>query len=103
MKLLSQKDVVFVRELIPQDAIDKVMFEDEEASANAYFKVVEKELIASALAWAKSWDYMISNYNEDDRCVVCHCAVSVVFFLKNEQKCHCFDCLLSRAFGEVTK
>jgi hypothetical protein len=62
-----------------------------------------KKLIASALAWAKSWTTL---YTRGDLAMCDDCKTGYFMLFKSPQyptALLCKDCLLSRAFGEVVK
>jgi hypothetical protein len=94
MKPLSQKDIV----------------ESNEFNVNAKGQIqkgqkyVTIEWIKEKLAWAKSWSAIY--FNHDEKCQKCNCTQSVMMWRHEtlgKEEVLCYDCLLSRAFGKVTK
>jgi len=88
MKPLSQKDVISV--VIDADSID-------DNNPMKIRNAIRTERILDALAWAKSW----TDVAVKATCTKCK-QVKGLFVAKGELPI-CKDCLLSRAFGEVTK
>ena len=86
MKPLSQKDVISV--VIDADSID-------DNNPMKIRNAIRTERINDALAWAKSWQTYGLGHCQD-------CGFIKSLYTINAEHC-CKDCLLNRAFGEVTR
>ena len=70
----------------------------EESDSRRIPKEVVLQILDNKLAWAKSWRVLLFS----STCSDCN-EHAIVYIKDKEMSILCKDCLLSRAFGEVTK